>query len=245
MLANPQGVRCTMNVKTQSDRTPILELPRLSKRIRRSKATEAEAKVMDEEAIRIVRLMRSNWLRLGRLVQKIIDTQAFEALGFPNMHAWMTARLGESMSSAFSALRSVRALRGVPEERLNQIGERNANTLSNLPEKVRTSDEWLEKAAKLPTKEFKQEVKALVEKNTGVQGGKFKTFSVVLPEPVYEMMLAAEKKVGHTLGMDIEARPGLRIILWEAWAQWILQTDEDTIKAQTEGLTDFSSVNGS
>src|SRR5450631_1524539 len=138
-------------MKTQSDRTPILELPRLSKPMRHSKATEAEAKTMDEEAIRIVRLMRSNWLRLGRLVQKIIDTQAFEALGFPNMHAWMNDRLGESMSSAFSALRSVRALRGVPEERLNQIGERNAHALSYLPEKVRKSDEWLDKAAKLPT----------------------------------------------------------------------------------------------
>jgi hypothetical protein len=233
-----------VNVKTQSDRTPILELRRLSKPMRRSKATEAEAKAMDEEAIRIVRLMRSNWLRLGRLVQKIIDTQAFEALGFPNMQAWMNARFGESLSSAFSALRSVRALRGVPEEKLNQIGERNAHALSCLPEKVRKSDEWLDKAANLPTKEFQQEAKALIEKNAGIQGEKFKTFSVALPESVYEMMLAAEKKIARSLDMDIETRPGLRITLWEAWAQWILQTDEQTIKAQTEGLADFSSANG-
>jgi hypothetical protein len=225
-----------MNAKTQSDRTPILELPRLSKPVGRPKATEAEASALDKEVIRIVGQMRSNWLRLGLLVQRIIDTQAFEALGFPNMHAWMNVRLGESMSSAFSALRSVRALRGVPEEKLNQIGERNANTLSYLPEKVRKSDEWLDKAAKLPTKQFKQEAKALIENNTGIQGEKFKTFSVALPESVYEMMLAAEKKIARSLDMDIETRPGLRVTLWEAWAQWILQTDEQTIKAQTEGM---------
>ena len=223
-----------MNMKEQMNRTPILELRRLSKPMRRPKATDAEAKAMDREVIHIVGQMRSNWLRLGRLIQEISDTQAFVPLGFPNMNAWMTSRLGESLSSAFSALRSVRALRGVPEEKLKQICERNANALSYLPEKVRKSDEWLEKAAKLPTKEFKQEAKALVEKKTGIQSEKFKTFSVALPESVYEMMLAAEKKIARSLDMDIETRPGLRVSLWEAWTQWILQTDEETIKVQTE-----------
>jgi hypothetical protein len=83
-----------------------------------------------------------------------------------------------------------------------------------------------------------------MEKKTGIQSEKFKTFSVALPESVYEMMLAAEKKMASSLEMDIETRPGLRITLWEAWAQWILQTDEETIKVQTEGLADISSANG-
>jgi hypothetical protein len=42
----------------------------------------------------------------------------------------MTAQLGESTSSAFSALRSVRALKGVTEEKLKRIGERNAHMLT-------------------------------------------------------------------------------------------------------------------
>ena len=82
------------------------------------RATKAEAEAMDREAVHIVGEMRSSWLRLGSLIQRMIDTGAIEVLGFPSMHSWMTTRLGESISNAFSALRSVRALKGVPQEKL-------------------------------------------------------------------------------------------------------------------------------
>ena len=166
-----------------------------------------------------------------------METQAFEVLGFPNVHAWMTARLGESLSSAFSALRSVRALQGVPEEKLKRIGERNAHMLTYLPEKERKNEEWIEKAATLPTKDFNRVVRAALEKRTGLPLEKFKTWSIALPEAVYENMCAAEKKLAWSLGFDIESHPGLRIQVWEAWTQWILlQTDEPVIKVQTEGM---------
>jgi hypothetical protein len=57
-----------------------------------------------------------------------------------------------------------------------------------------------------------------------------------LPEKVYENMCEAEKKLARSLGLDIETRPGNRIQVWEAWTQWILQTDEETIRVQTEGM---------
>jgi hypothetical protein len=228
-----------MKDKTQLDRTPILESCRLSKPVRHLKATEAEAKVMDKEVTLIVGQMKSNWLRLGGLIQQFIDTQAFEVLGFPNMHAWMTTRLGESMSSAFSSLRSVRALRGVPEEKLSQIGERNANALTYLPVKERKSEKWLQKAATLPIKEFKQEVQIALQKKTGMATERFKTFSIALPEAVYEDICAAERKLARTLRIDIENRPGNRIQVWEALAQWILLTDEETIQVQAEGISHF------
>ena len=165
----------------------------------------------------------------------MIDSQAYDALGFPNMHAWMTSRLGESLSNVFSALRSVRALDGVPEEKLKRIGERNAHMLTYLPEKERKSESWIEKAVILPTKEFKQEVQIELEKKTGMAPERFKTFSIALPEMVYQNMCAAEKKMARSLQIDIEDRPGNRILVWEAFSQWILLTDEQTIKAQTEG----------
>jgi hypothetical protein len=46
---------------------------------------------MDREVVHIVGQMRSNCLRLGRLIQEISDTQAFVPLGFPNMNAWMNS----------------------------------------------------------------------------------------------------------------------------------------------------------
>jgi hypothetical protein len=233
-----------MNVKPESDSTPILESPKLYKPVRHPKATEAEAKAMDTEVVRIAAEIRAGWLRLGLLIRKMIDSQAYEALGFPNMHAWMTSRLGESLSSVFSALRSVRALEGVPEEQLTRIGERNAHMLTYLPPKQRTSQEWIERAATLPIKEFKQEVQIELEKKTGIAPERFKTFSIALPEMVYQNMCEAEKKMARSLQIDIEDRPGNRILVWEAFTQWILLTDEQTIKIQTEGLPGFCSTNG-
>jgi len=225
-----------MNVKTRRNETPILELPSLPKPRCRSKATRAEAEAMDEDVVRIVGEIRSNWLRLGRLVQRFIETQAFEALGFPNVHAWMEARFGESLSGLFSALRSVRALEGVPEEKLKRIGERNAHMLTCLPEKERKSKEWLEKAANLPTKDFKHQVQTFKQQKTGLPPEDFRTFSIALPEAVYQNMLEAERKLARSLDIDIEAKPGSRIQVWEAFTQWILQADEETIKTHTEGM---------
>jgi hypothetical protein len=228
-----------MNAKQLLDtRTPILELAMLPKPVRRRpRATKAEAQAMDKEVVRIVGEIRSSWLRLGSLIQKVMDTQAYEALGFSNVHPWMTARLGESTSSAFSALRSVRALKGVTEEKLKRIGERNAHMLTYLPEKDRKSDEWIERAATLPTKDFNRMVRTALEKTTGLPRETFKTWSIALPETVYENMCAAEKKLAWSLGFDIETKHGLRIQVWEAWTQWILlQTDEQMIKVQAEGM---------
>jgi hypothetical protein len=201
--------------------------------------TESEAKAMDREAVKMVAELKSGWLRLGSLIRKIIDTRAYEALGFPSLQAWMDARLGESASSAFSALRSVRALEGVPKEKLSRIGERNASALTYLPAKERKSEEWIQKATTLPTKEFKQEVRIALEKKTGRAPDRFKTFSIALPEPVYDDMCAAERKLARTLQIDIEDKPGNRIQVWEAFTQWILLTEEETIQVQTEGIADF------
>jgi hypothetical protein len=126
-----------MSMTRSAVRTPILESPSLPKPRPRPKATKAEAEAMDKDVVRIVGGIKSNWLRLGRLVQRFIETQAFEARGFPNVRAWMKARFGESVSGLFSALRSVRALKDVPEEKL--IGERNAHMLTYLPPKERKS----------------------------------------------------------------------------------------------------------
>jgi hypothetical protein len=122
-------------MKTHKHGSPILDLAKFPKPVRRPRATKAEAEEMDKEVVRLVGEIKSHWLRLGSLIQKMIDTRAVAALGFPNMRAWMTARLGESLSNVYSALRSVRALEGVPEEKLKLIGERNAHMLTCLPQK--------------------------------------------------------------------------------------------------------------
>jgi hypothetical protein len=224
-----------MELTIGPDRSAILELDRLPKPVRRPKATEAQAQALDQEIVQIIKVMRSSWLRLGSLIQKVIDTRAFEALGFRTMKDWMDARLGKSTSTAYSALRSVRALKGIPEQKLERIPERNAHHLTRLPERERQSETWIERAATLPTREFKEEVEAELEKETSLPREKFRTFSVALPESVYHNMCDAEKKLARSLSLDIETQPGNRIQVWEAFSQWILQTDEQTIREQTEG----------
>jgi len=200
--------------------------------LNRKKATRSEAQALDQEAMRIIAEVKSGWLRLGLLIDKMIETCAFEVLGFPSMHAWMQARFGDSLASAYSDLRSVRKLKATPEEKLNRIGERNAHALTHLSERDRTSDEWIEKATLLPTREFKREV----ENKTGLVREKLMPFVILLPEAVHESLCQAEKRIASTLGVDIETKPGNRIFVWEAVSQWILQTDVETIKVQTEGV---------
>ena len=124
--------------------------------------------------------MKTSWLSLGRVAQKMIDTQAFEQLGFRSMRAWMESRLGEQMASAYHSLRAVRALEGVPESKLEKIGTGNAQVLVRLPAKERRSDEWLTKAATLPEKQLRTEVDALIEKKTGMPKEKLHFFFKLL-----------------------------------------------------------------
>lgn len=210
-------------------------MTKLTKPVRRRDATKHEAQEMDKEVMRLVADMKSGWLRGGRLIQKVGDTRAWVALGFANFNAWTEERFGKSASSAFSALRSVRALSGVPEEKLKEIGERNANALTYLPEKQRKSAAWIEKAATLSTKEFKDEVEAAKEKRTGHPREEYRTFAVRMPLRIYEEMIDAEKKVARMLSLDIENRPALKAEAWLAIAQLVNGTAEEHLIVELQG----------
>jgi hypothetical protein len=198
-------------------------------------ATEAEARAMDDEVARILTEIKSTWLRLGLLLQKMIDTSAYQALGFRSMHSWMTARLGGSMSNGFAALKSVRALKGVPEAQLEKIGTRNAQVLVRLPEKERKSEEWIEKASTLSEKELRAEVDAVMEKKTGMPRERFRFWGEAVPESVAQKLDEMMAKIGRVLELDIVQRAG-RITALEALAATILNTPDEQLKAETEGI---------
>jgi hypothetical protein len=225
----------SMNAKTLLDRgTPILESARIPKPIRLRKATLAEAKEMDRKAVRIIAETKAGWLRLGMLIHKMAETLAFETLGFASMHSWMTKRFGESLSSAYSALRSVRALQGVSEDKLEKIGERNAHVLTRLPVPERTRDEWMEKAANLPTKVLVAQVDAAIEKKTGLPKERFRFWGEAVPESVAQKLDEMLEKIGRVLELDMTQRYG-RITALEALAATILNTPDEQLKAETEG----------
>jgi hypothetical protein len=197
-------------------------------------ATTEEAQSLDREATQLIKAMKRSWLSLGLVVNRMSETRAFEQLGFKSLRMWMDSRLGEQVASAYQALRSVRALAGVPESKLEKIGTRNAQVLVRLPEKERKSDEWIEKAAKLPERELKAEVDAAIEKKTHMPKEKFRFWGEPVPESVAQKLDEMMTKIGRVLQLDVSERPG-RITALEALAATILNTSDEQLKAEIEG----------
>jgi hypothetical protein len=218
-----------MNTKTQGTTATTLQhsmRPRL--------ASKEEAVGLDHVATQIIKEMKRSWLSLGLVMKKVSETQAYEQLGFRSMRAWMESRLGEQMASAYQSMRAVRALDGVSESKLEKIGTRNAQVLVRLPEKERKSDRWIEKAAKLPERELRAEVDALIEGKTQMPKEKFRYWGEPVPESVAEKLDEMMTKTGRVLQVDVSERSG-RITVLEALAAMILNTPDEQLKVETEG----------
>jgi hypothetical protein len=217
-----------MRTKTQDTIAVTLQHPRPHM------ATKEEAMGLDREATQIVKAMKRGWLSLGLVMKRMSETQAFEQLGFRSMRAWMESRLGEQMASAYQSLRAVRALDGVPESKLEKVGTRNAQLLVRLPEKVRKSDEWIDKAATLSERALRAEVDALIEGKTHMPKEQFRYWGEAVPESVAQKLDEMMTKIGRVLEVDITERPG-RITALEALAATILNTTEELLKTEIEG----------
>lgn len=217
-----------MNTKTQGSTATTLQ------HSRPQLATKEEAKGLDREATLIFKEMKRSWLSLGLVMKRVSETQAYAQLGFRSMRAWMESRFGEQMASAYQSMRAVRALEGVPESKLEKIGTRNAQVLVRLPEKERKSDEWIDKAAKLPGRELRAEVDALIEGKTQMPKERFRYWGEAVPESVAQKLDEMMAKIGRVLEVDISERPG-RITALEALAATILTTPEEQLKVEIEG----------
>ena len=218
-----------MNTKTQGSTATTLQHSRAHV------ATKEEAVDLDRKATQIIKEMKRSWLSLGLVMKRVSETQAYEQLGFRSMRAWMESRLGEQMASAYQSMRAVRALEGVPESMLEKIGTRNAQVLVRLPEKERKSDQWIEKAAKLPERELRAEVDALIEGKTHMPKEKFRFWGEPVPESVAQKLDEMMAKIGRVLEVDVSERPG-RITALEALAATILTTPEEQLKIEIEGM---------
>lgn len=198
-------------------------------------ATKAEALAMDKEIISIMGEMRSKWLRLGKLVKKVIDTQAYLQLGYQSMTAWLNDRVsdGESLSKTLVALRCVRALEGIPDEKLMLIGIRNAQTLTLLPEKERKSPEWIKDAANIKSEQFKEKVTARLEARE-IRPEEYRTWMFRCSKDVLTLLEGAEAKIARALSIDIEAMPARRAEVWERVAVWILQIENIEVEMMGE-----------
>jgi len=217
-----------MGMKPQDATAPTLQHSRAHL------ATKEEAKNLDQEADQIIKAMKRSWLSLGMVVKKMSETRAFEQLGFKSMRAWMESRFGERMASAYQSLCAVRALDGVPEEKLEKIGTRNAQVLIRLPDHERKSDVWIKKAQTTPERQLKAEVDALIENKTHMARDKFRYWGEAVPESIAGKIDEMLNKIGRVLDVDIGERSG-RITVLEALAAAILTASDEQLKAEIEG----------
>lgn len=182
--------------------------------------------------------LRKGWLRLGNEVAESVDLGVPEKLGM-TMHEWLDRTFEQSSSHILRQMQNVRALKGVPQAKLEQMPEGNAHELATkLPEKIRKSPEMIEKAVTLAPAEFKREVAAVREKKYGITPSKYRTFAVCVPLEVYEFLREAENKIARVLQVDIETedlRGKNLMTVWECIANLINSTPEEWLKIETEG----------
>jgi len=197
-------------------------------------ATEKEAKASLAALKAQYRKMRSEWFELGSAVRDALDRQVPAALGMSAMD-FLREAFDESAAKIYRSLRIVKALAGVPQEAMKQLTEGKAYQLTRLPEKLRTSEEWVGRALKLNNDDFERSVDAQIGMMTGIPVESRVTVSVTLEESVAEHWKAAEGKIAEVLQIDIETKPGNRAQVFEGLAALVNTTEFEVLKAAMVG----------
>jgi hypothetical protein len=209
----------------------------MANKLKTKELTESEALARTAQHKKDFAGLRKGWVRLGREVAESVDLGVPAALGM-TMRDWLDKTFEESSSSIFRQLQNYRALEGVSQGKLEQMPEGNAHQLTRLPEKMRKSPKMIERAITLAPKEFREEVNEIREKKFGIKPEKWETFAVRVPLPVWELLQAAQAKIGRVLQVDLESedvRTKNLIIVWEAIAQLVNGTEEAWLKIELEG----------
>jgi len=186
--------------------------------------------------IKQVRTTEIAWVRLGRMIDKCLRDNVPASLEM-NAATWIEHVCnegGSSVQKGWRALRITRAFSSLSEKKIAQIPETNAYEMTHLPEKQRTSKEWLDKAQTLTKTRFKEEVDSALEKK-GIQRQEFITLRASMPRAVYEKFEQAIQKMAKVCGIDILESEGRRIMVYERIADLVLGINEDTLKTAVEG----------
>jgi len=202
--------------------------------VRVTAASPREAKKVTEALRAEFQKLTTAWWDMGQRVKDALDRSVPAALEM-NAHEWMLSVFGETASVAKiqRSLRIARALTGLPEEKVKQLTEGKAYLLTQLKESDRA--EFLETAITVSNDEF---AAAVGQRRTdyGITPDEKRVhIGVQLPESAAEQWGEAEKKVAAILNLDIELKPGLRALVFEAIAALINTTPEELLTAEMVG----------
>jgi hypothetical protein len=196
--------------------------------------TKKQAEKMTAAVHEKWRSMETSWADLGRMVSECLDKEVPKALGL-NAEAWMDRAIPGSKTKAWRALRSYRALKGVPKAKVEQLSEGNAVALSKLPEKERKSSKWVDKAIETPNEQFTEEVAVHVAEKSGVKRDPFVILKISLPLPIFKKWEESFEKMARIFDIDISHFEGRKILVYEHIAEMIDALQDDTIKNMVVG----------
>lgn len=220
-------------VEVVSPDTPAVEN---AKPVRIVAATEREARALTESVRDKFKMLGSAWFDLGREVSNCLDRQVPHAYGLAaqgksmNVAEWLELCFPQSVPKIYRALRIAKALKALPEERVKLLTEGNAYNLTRLPDKLRTDEEWLDRAVELDNEEFSQAVDEVLEVKGHPAKEKYLTMFPKLPETLQELFDDTETKLASVLELDIQTRPGLKSILWERAITLLFQTGDNVLR---------------
>jgi hypothetical protein len=197
--------------------------------------SKQQAQKRTSKIIARLRGMERDWACLGKEISDCLRDNVPAALGM-TAQAWMEATVPGSTTKAWRALRIHRALASLPQKKVLQLTEGNANALARLPEKQRKSKTWLKKAIDTPTEKFREEVATELAEKHGIKREEFISLRVSLPRSIFEKWEASFKKIAMIANIDIEQDDRKRIAVWEYLAAFIDGIPEETIKNVTEGV---------
>lgn len=163
--------------------------------------------------------MGKSWWKLGAQVRQALEDGVHQALG-KSAHEWMQELFGDSWLRIYRANRAITALKKVPLEKLQTLSEGNAYALARLPEKTRSSPEWVDKAAKLKNEDFKEAVEKHIEKKTKTKRDPMVPLSrlfgfTTAPKSLAESVKLAMKLAGIEHELDMDSKKG-RLDAFEA-----------------------------
>jgi hypothetical protein len=202
-------------------------------------ATEREAKELTESLRN--EFKKSGWFELGKRVKDCLDRQVPYVYGLltdgkpMNVAPWMELCFEESVPTVYAAYRMFRGLEPIGDPRVPLISRVNAENLVRLPEDLRLSPEWLQKALEMPTGEFKAAVDDARAARGAAPKEKWVAFFPKLPATLRELYEAVEKKLAEAMDLDLELHPERRFQIWERVIVMLFQTGEENLRAALVG----------
>lgn len=100
----------------------------------------------------------STWSEMAQIAIAVRDGREWETLGFESFNQWLKDAAPQSRAAIYAGIGLISALDDVAQADLKEIPQSTAKVLKSLPRSMRRKPEVIEKAKRLPPRQFVQEI---------------------------------------------------------------------------------------